>query len=109
MVNYFFFFWKFFNYLNSSFFNITLALEKLRALQLNAYQLSGILQTLWPSFDRIPNVTNVMDCDFNGDQARLQCLYSMAYYYHGKSLNEVNDINHINNALLFYDKVLRLF
>jgi hypothetical protein len=82
-------------------------LEKLRALQLNAYQLSGILQTLWPSFDRNPNVTSVMDCDFNGDQVQLQCLYSMAYYYHGKSLevNEANDINHTNNALLFYDKV----
>ncbi|CAB4375764.1 unnamed protein product [Rhizophagus irregularis] len=83
------------------------ALDKLRALQLNAYQLSGILKTSWPSFDRSPNVTSVtsvMDCDFNDDQARLQCLYSMAYYYHDKSLNEVNDINHINNALLFYDK-----
>ncbi|RGB28828.1 alkaline-phosphatase-like protein, partial [Rhizophagus diaphanus] len=83
------------------------ALDKLRALQLNAYQLSGILQTSWPSFDRSPNVTSVtsvMDCDFNDDQARLQCLYSMAYYYHDKSLNEVNDINHVNNALLFYDK-----
>lgn len=81
-------------------------MDKLRALQLNAYQLSGILQTLWPSFDRKPNVTSVMDCDFNDDQARLQCLFSMAYYYHGKSLNEDNNINRINNALLFYDKVL---
>lgn len=81
----------------------------MRALQLNAYQLSGILQTLWPSFDRNPNVTSVMNCDFNDDQAQLQCLYSMAHYYHAKSLevNEFDDTSHINNALLFYDKVFR--
>jgi hypothetical protein len=84
-------------------------LEKLRALQLNAHQISGILQSLWTSFDRNPNITNPlneMDCNLNAndDQARLQCLYSMAYYFHAKSL-EVDDINHINNALLFYNKV----
>src|SRR6266496_3992075 len=93
----------------SIFLNITLALEKLRALQLNAYQLSGILQSLWSSFDRNPDVTSETDCDLDADddQARLQCLYSMAYYYHAKSLevNEINDINHINNALLFYKQV----
>ena len=84
-------------------------MEKLRALQLNAHQISGILQSLWASFDRNPNITDSrseMDCDLNvnDDQARLQCLYSLAYYYHAKSL-EVDDIEHINNALLFYNKV----
>ncbi|RIA98610.1 alkaline-phosphatase-like protein [Glomus cerebriforme] len=86
------------------------ALEKLRALQLNAHQISGILQSLWSSFDRNPNVTNSqseLNCDLNADddQARLQCLYSMAHYYHAKSL-EVNEVNDINNSLLFYNKFI---
>ena len=79
----------------------------MRALQLNAYQLSGILQSLWSSFDRNPNVTrNELNCDFNADddQVQLQCLYSMAYYNHAKFL-EVDDIKYINDALLFYNKV----
>src|SRR6266536_3616634 len=58
----------------SIFLNITLALEKLRALQLNAYQLSGILQSLWSSFDRNPNVTrNELNCDFNLMMTRYNC------------------------------------
>ncbi|CAG8448178.1 9695_t:CDS:2 [Funneliformis caledonium] len=84
------------------------ALEKLRALQLNAHQISGILKSLWSSFDRNPNVAqSELDCDINSDddQIQLQCLYSMAYYNHAKSL-EVNDISYINDALSFYNKFI---
>src|SRR5688572_103658 len=51
---YFFLFRVFFNYFSIHFFEYYLDLEKLRALQLNAHQLSGILKSLWTSFDRNP-------------------------------------------------------
>ncbi|CAI2164269.1 7264_t:CDS:10 [Funneliformis geosporum] len=82
------------------------ALEKLRALQLNAHQIAGILQSIWSSFDRNPNVAqSELDCDINSDddQVQLQCLYSRAYYNHAKSL-EFKDISYINDALSFYNK-----
>ncbi|CAG8491105.1 2409_t:CDS:10 [Acaulospora morrowiae] len=85
-------------------------LEKLRMLQLNAHQLSGVLQTLWKTFDRDPDVINaqgIKDCDFdNGEEKeRLQCLYWIAYYYHMKALGFF-DMDFIKNATSFYEKFI---
>ncbi|CAG8765584.1 25240_t:CDS:10 [Dentiscutata erythropus] len=81
--------------------------EKLRAMQLNAYQLSGILQNTWISFDRDPNITlqSGKNCDQDADdvKTRLQCLYWLSYYYHAMALNSI-DANYISNASFFYDK-----
>ncbi|CAG8566177.1 332_t:CDS:2, partial [Acaulospora colombiana] len=85
-------------------------LEKLRLLQLNAHQLSGVLQTLWESFDRDPEIIDLQSvnyCDVNDgeDEARLQCSYRMAYYYHAKAL-DLFDMNYIRNASSFYEKFI---
>ncbi|CAG8638258.1 35525_t:CDS:2, partial [Racocetra persica] len=83
--------------------------EKLRALQLNAHQLSGILQNTWISFDRDPDVTlqSEKNCDQNADdvKTRLQCLYWLSYYYHAMALNNIDE-NYVNNASFFYDKFI---
>ncbi|CAG8630715.1 1462_t:CDS:10 [Ambispora gerdemannii] len=64
--------------------------EILRLLQLNAYQLSELLQ----NFDHNPNYLDTRnDCDYYDDNAqeRLQCLYNLAHYYHYKALLVTND------------------
>lgn len=83
--------------------------EKLRVMQLNAHQLSGILQNTWISFDCNPNITlqSGKNCDQDADdvKTRLQCLYWLSYYYHAMALNSI-DANYISNASFFYDKFI---
>ncbi|CAG8654290.1 23476_t:CDS:2, partial [Gigaspora rosea] len=75
--------------------------EKLRAMQLNAHQLSGILQNTWISFDCNPNITlqSGKNCDQDADdvKTRLQCLYWLSYYYHAMALNSI-DANYIKSS-----------
>ncbi|RHZ52439.1 hypothetical protein Glove_461g70 [Diversispora epigaea] len=87
-------------------------LERLRALQLNAHQLSGILLTLWNSFTRDPEkieeIEKIEKICFNSDkdeETRLQCLYLFAYYFHSKAL-ESFDEESIKSASLFYKEFI---
>ncbi|CAG8641938.1 6236_t:CDS:2, partial [Paraglomus occultum] len=63
--------------------------DQLRALQLNAHQIAGILTSNWVSFNRLPDATVETTLDSNlhcareeNDRDILQCLYKVAYYYH---------------------------
>ncbi|CAG8440782.1 10236_t:CDS:10 [Diversispora eburnea] len=87
-------------------------LERLRALQLNAHQLSGILLTLWNSFARDPEkieeiekIEKLCNNSDKDEETRLQCLYLFAYYFHSKAL-EFLDEESIENASLFYEEFI---
>ncbi|CAJ0635919.1 3357_t:CDS:10, partial [Entrophospora sp. SA101] len=84
--------------------------EKLRLLQLNSYQLAGILKSTWKSFDRNPDISNEPSKDIcsaipNNDQERLQCFFNLGYYYHKKALF-TQDKDHIQKAFSSYDKFI---
>ncbi|CAG8627419.1 8982_t:CDS:10 [Ambispora leptoticha] len=81
-------------------------LETLRLLQLNAYQLSELLQ----NFDRDPNYLDTWnDCEFDNENAqeRLQCLYNLAHYYHSKALLVTNnDTTFTIKSRKFYEQFI---
>ncbi|CAJ0845239.1 9380_t:CDS:10 [Entrophospora sp. SA101] len=87
-----------------------ISFEKLRLLQLNSYQLAGILKSTWKSFDRNPDISNEPSKDIcsaipNNDQERLQCFFNLGYYYHKKALF-TQDKDHIQKAFSSYDKFI---
>ena len=95
--------------------NAFLVFDQLRALQLNAHQIAGILTSNWASFNRHPDVVVVTALDFHlhcpreeeNDQDRLQCLYKVAYYYHALALKG-GDKNAVDQAIRSYQMVCHL-
>jgi|SRR5947208_1145663 len=83
--------------------------EKLRLLQLNSYQLAGILKSIWQSFKHDPDIFNddskdVCNTTSDNEQERLQCLFSLGYHYHKRALF-TQDGNYIQKAFSSYEKV----
>ena len=92
--------------------NAFLVFDQLRAFQLNAHQITGILSTKWGSFNRHPDMGVETTLDFplhcpQEEEDRLQCLYKVAYYYHALALKN-GDKNTVDQAIQSYQMVRHL-
>ncbi|KAI8049033.1 hypothetical protein BDF22DRAFT_746437 [Syncephalis plumigaleata] len=83
-------------------------LEKIRALQLNAYQIRSMFVSLWHGWNTRcldDHDMTTVDCDADMNEAadELVCMYEQAVYYHALAMNEPST-KYIERAAHLYQK-----